>query len=210
MNYKSVVEHYINSVGYDASEEDKQCIMNIILYEKNKSVKEIIDKLTPMQKKLLIAYCSVMHRTFIDDDNNSYLLIKTVIGYYIFKINEDNSIELYTGNELFDNFKNIFVQSQEDKTTYDMLITYGDYILYKISAKAIEYISVNNLPVNIDGRDMQNYNVYNYDLYNYDIRDYNLQHTITQADKVKLENMIKTILDSRTILKAIAGECWYI
>ena len=138
--------------------------MNIILYEKNKSVKEIIDKLTPMQKKLLIAYCSVMHRTFIDDDNNSYLLIKTVIGYYIFKINEDNSIELYTGNELFDNFKNIFVQSQEDKTTYDMLITYGDYILYKISAKAIEYISVNNFPVNIDGRDMQNYNVYNYDL----------------------------------------------
>ena len=53
MNYKSVVEHYINSAGYDASEEDKQCIMNIILYEKNKSVKEIIDKLTPMQKKLL-------------------------------------------------------------------------------------------------------------------------------------------------------------
>ena len=74
MNYKSVVEHYINSVGYDASEEDKQCIMNIILYEKNKSVKEIIDKLIGSHKKIDIY--NIDHQYVLSKKNMQEVLIK--------------------------------------------------------------------------------------------------------------------------------------
>ena len=188
MKYKAIVEHHINLVGHDASEEDKQYVMNIILHEKNNSAEHIISKLSFMQMKLLITYCSTMHKTFIDEDDKKYILLRTTAGLYIFEVTENNIMKPFAGDELFGKFRSVFVQ-QNDTTSYAMFITYNDYILYKITAKMADDIVQNNTAVKFD-----NFCVYNH------------QYILDQADKVRLAKAIKAILESRAVLTSIAGE----